>query len=87
MRYGYYIPSQNILRGDKELAAEAEFFYLDILGLDKKHAYHYDGVSVMPDEKGKLFIRVVQQNLFRLLLDNGKSDVKVHDFKYPIEVI
>lgn len=86
MRYGYYIPSQNILRGDHSLANECKSFYSDILGLDTnpKHSYHYDGVSIMPDENGKLFIRVVQQNLFRFLLDNGKPDVKVFDFKYPI---
>jgi hypothetical protein len=80
-RYGYYLPKQNLLAGDPSLAGEAQAFYSGGLGLDKRHAEPYDGVSTYSRPDGTLVVRVALQNFFA---DN--LDVRIHDYTYPPQV-
>lgn len=75
IRHGYYVPAQNLLRGDRQNALAAQLFYREALGLDSTYAEPYDGVSIHVQADGKPTIRVALQNFFTNILD-----VKVHDY-------
>jgi hypothetical protein len=45
MKYGYYLAESDLLCGDIEFAKQAKDIYLSY-GLNCKHAYRYDGVSI-----------------------------------------
>jgi hypothetical protein len=68
MRYGYYIPTQDLLCGDLEFATEArENFRALALPCDKHGNYQgnrYDGFSIYVREDGTLVKRLTLQNFF-----------------------
>ena len=45
MRHGGYIAKQDLLYGDAEYAVQSKELY-DALGLNRKFAQHFDGVSI-----------------------------------------
>lgn len=76
-RHGYYIPAQELLRGDRTLALAAQAYYRDVLGLDSTYSQRYDGVSIYTRPDGTLQIRVVVQDFFA-----EKLTVHIQDYPY-----
>ncbi len=65
IRHGYYLAQTGLRYGDTEFAEEAERLYLG-LGVTKKAAGPFNGVSVFEPEPGKIVRRATLHNLFAL---------------------
>jgi hypothetical protein len=52
-RYGYYIPSQDLMAGDAKLSAQAKEIY-ERFGLDITFACRFDGADVIEYEDGSV---------------------------------
>ena len=67
-RHGYYLPAQNLLRGDQEFSQEAKTLFDDLnLPLDNKGKYQggrYDGISICQKEDGTIVKRLCLEDFF-----------------------
>lgn len=75
VRQGYYLPCQQLLGGEVELAVKAKSFYTDRLGLDSKRAGRYDGCTIIVRGDGSTIVRTMRQNP----ATHDRVDVRVQD--------
>jgi hypothetical protein len=82
LRHGYYLPAQDRLCGDQDLAHEAKTHFLS-LGLndgDVYHGSHYDGTSIFIREDGSKHYILCLQDFFADFYAAKKFKIIVFEF-------